>query len=145
MQETPIRLGKVPRLFLEREGSPLFRRRRVSSGAVGKHCSIFHGNLRREKESKKFVDDMIAHAFVLVVLYVIRINAAKFRGLWHTFGCSTDDERCVRTRVRQTRVRTPKTRPGLDTRVPGCDVWAVSSSGCGSTTDRWRGAREFRQ
>lgn len=71
---------------------------------------------------------MTAHAFVLSQYYVT-YKRSKIRGLWHTFGCSTDDERCVHARARWVRVRTPKTRPGLDTRVPGCDVWAASSSG----------------
>lgn len=61
--------------------------------------------------------------------YNIMYKRSKIRGLWHTFGCSTDDERCVHARARWVRVRTPKTHPGLDTRVPGCDVWAASSSG----------------
>lgn len=76
------------------------------------------------------MDDVTAHAFVLVVLRnMYKIRSKISRPLAYVWMQCTDDERCVRTRACHARVRTPNTRPGLDTRVPGSDVWAASLSG----------------
>jgi len=124
MQITPIRLEKASRTSLEE-----------------REMARFSGGDASFRASLKNVDRFLMVIWKIKILWMTRQHTrlcsqynvmykrSKIRGLWHTFGCSTDDERSVYARARWARVRTPKTHPGFDTRVPGCDVWAASSSG----------------
>lgn len=144
MKITPIRREKASRTSLDK------KRERGKARFSGGDASF--------RASLKNVDRFLTVIWKIKILWMTRQHTrlcsqynvtykrSKIRGLWHTFGCSTDDE----TERALSRVMSASAYAQNASRTwhESTRMWRVGGLFVGlriPTTDRWRGARESRQ